>query len=353
MENIEKQELFYSIITTTYNRAYILNKLFNSLLEQTYKNFEWVIGDDGSTDETEKLVKSFKEKANFIIRYYKLPHRGKADTWKCIYDLSEGQYILSIDSDDALYDRNSLGMMQEKILSLNPNDNFWGVCGSYVDQNGRVFPNLDFDYFDITKDNFFELWAEGSPLLNNKWIHKKMKDGYKAYSHPEVKEFLPYYPEVVDFMRNVAESKDFKYRVFNVKLIDYVLHGEDCVSLMQPSLMAWYEIIGMINLFYKHNLHKKYLSQIQNKLQALKNGLYKEKGFLITLISLKNLSAKIDFLNLYIKPQNIIKQILSIKNEYSNNKKYKVLTILGIKIKFKAAETIARVERERESKLPK
>ena len=101
--------------------------------------------------ETEKLVKSFKEKANFIIRYYKLPHRGKADTWKCIYDLSEGQYILSIDSDDALYDRNSLGMMQEKILSLNPNDNFWGVCGSYVDQNGRVFPNLDFDYFDITK----------------------------------------------------------------------------------------------------------------------------------------------------------------------------------------------------------
>ena len=43
-----------TVFTPTYNRAYIIDKLYNSLLAQTDKNFEWVVVDDGSTDNSEK-----------------------------------------------------------------------------------------------------------------------------------------------------------------------------------------------------------------------------------------------------------------------------------------------------------
>lgn len=53
-----------TIFTPTYNRAYLLMRLYNSLREQKCKNFEWLIVDDGSTDNTEEVIKSFQEKSD-------------------------------------------------------------------------------------------------------------------------------------------------------------------------------------------------------------------------------------------------------------------------------------------------
>ena len=53
------EENAITILTPTYNRAYILNETYKSLCKQTTKNFEWLIIDDGSWDNTEKIVKKF------------------------------------------------------------------------------------------------------------------------------------------------------------------------------------------------------------------------------------------------------------------------------------------------------
>ena len=58
-----------TIFTPTYNRAFILPELFKSLQEQTENDFEWLIVDDGSTDNTKELIESFKAEANFSIQY--------------------------------------------------------------------------------------------------------------------------------------------------------------------------------------------------------------------------------------------------------------------------------------------
>ena len=61
-----------TIFTPTYNRAYIIENLYNSLKRQTNKNFEWLVVDDGSTDNTEELFnKWMSEENDFPIRYYK------------------------------------------------------------------------------------------------------------------------------------------------------------------------------------------------------------------------------------------------------------------------------------------
>lgn len=92
----------FTIFTPTYNRAYTLPRLYNSLLLQTKKDFEWLIIDDGSTDDTESIVKSFIEDDKVNIRYYKQENSGKHIAINRALEEAKGDYIITIDSDDYL-----------------------------------------------------------------------------------------------------------------------------------------------------------------------------------------------------------------------------------------------------------
>ena len=61
-----------TVFTPTYNRAYIIEKLYKSLQQQTKKNFEWIIVDDNSSDNTENLIDTFiRDDNDFSIKYIK------------------------------------------------------------------------------------------------------------------------------------------------------------------------------------------------------------------------------------------------------------------------------------------
>lgn len=66
-----------TILTPTYNRAYILPKLYASLVEQTNKHFDWMVVDDGSTDNTEQLISEFIADGKINIVYIKQKNGGK------------------------------------------------------------------------------------------------------------------------------------------------------------------------------------------------------------------------------------------------------------------------------------
>ena len=91
-----------SIFTPTYNRAHILGRAYQSLLAQTCKDFEWVIADDGSADNTAELVKSWQAEAPFPIRYFQFPHRGKPYAMRDGFQKCEGKYLYELDSDDEM-----------------------------------------------------------------------------------------------------------------------------------------------------------------------------------------------------------------------------------------------------------
>ena len=68
----------FTVFTPLYNRAHLLSRIFESLCNQTYKDFEWVIVDDGSNDNSKEVVNHFKEShSNFAIHYFYQTNGGK------------------------------------------------------------------------------------------------------------------------------------------------------------------------------------------------------------------------------------------------------------------------------------
>ena len=119
-----------TIFTPTYNRAYILEKLYRSIQRQTFRDFEWLIVDDSSTDETEKLVRGWMEENNdFPIRYYKQENGGKCRAINHALDLARGELFLTIDSDDYLT-KNAVEKVAMWENNLPEDGNFCAVAGN-------------------------------------------------------------------------------------------------------------------------------------------------------------------------------------------------------------------------------
>ena len=94
--------MFLSIITPTYNRAYTLERLFLSLTNQSDPDFEWIVVDDGSTDHTEELIRSFQKKTQIPIRYVYQENGGKQRAHNRGVREATGELSVCLDSDDAL-----------------------------------------------------------------------------------------------------------------------------------------------------------------------------------------------------------------------------------------------------------
>ncbi|OQX54719.1 MAG: hypothetical protein B5M53_05570 [Candidatus Cloacimonas sp. 4484_209] len=87
-----------SVIIPTYNRAHLIRRAIQSVLNQTYQDFEIIIVDDGSTDDTEEVVKSFKNERIRYIRQEK--NEGAAAARNTGIKMAKGEYIAFQDSDD-------------------------------------------------------------------------------------------------------------------------------------------------------------------------------------------------------------------------------------------------------------
>lgn len=95
-----------TIFTPTYNRAYILPKLYESLCIQTCQDFEWLIVDDGSTDHTRELIDGWIKDGKIDIRYIYQENAGKMIAHNRAVSLIESELFVCIDSDDQLLNQD-------------------------------------------------------------------------------------------------------------------------------------------------------------------------------------------------------------------------------------------------------
>ncbi len=94
-----------TVFTPTYNRAYIIETLYRSLQRQGYRDFEWLVVDDGSADNTQELFEAWSKEDNpFPIRYFKKENGGKCRAINYALERAKGELFFTVDSDDYLTD---------------------------------------------------------------------------------------------------------------------------------------------------------------------------------------------------------------------------------------------------------
>lgn len=147
-----------SIVTATYNRAHLLPRLYESLKSQENKNFEWVVVDDGSVDNTENLIMEFMGENLININYIKKNNGGKHTALNLGISIAKYEYTFFLDSDDYL-PIDSIESIVEKVKLIKSYPDYsriCGVCGDNVDTSNKLIgdscPNnvvmnyLDFRY---------------------------------------------------------------------------------------------------------------------------------------------------------------------------------------------------------------
>ena len=107
-----------SVVIPTYNRAHLIKKAINSVFEQTYQDFEIVIIDDGSKDNTEEIVKSINDGRIRYIKHEK--NKGEAGARNTGIENSKGEYIAFLDT-DVTWSKDKLEK-QLNILESSPAD---------------------------------------------------------------------------------------------------------------------------------------------------------------------------------------------------------------------------------------
>ena len=117
-----------SILTPTYNRANLLNNLYNSILqnENTKMEIEWLIMDDGSTDETERVVKGFLQD-KIIIHYFKQENQGKMAAINELMKHVTGDLVIDCDSDD-YFTRDAFQIIEKAYEQNQKIEGIYGLC---------------------------------------------------------------------------------------------------------------------------------------------------------------------------------------------------------------------------------
>ena len=110
-----------TIFTPTYNRAYILPQLYDSLTKQTNRNFEWLIVDDGSSDNTEEIVNAWVSENLIQIRYIKQENGGKMKAHNTGAQNTDCELFFCVDSDDYIVE-TAVDTILNKWGSLNADE---------------------------------------------------------------------------------------------------------------------------------------------------------------------------------------------------------------------------------------
>lgn len=141
-----------SIFTPTYNRGKLFDRLYNSLVNQTFKNFEWIIVDDGSTDNTKDIIDSLIKKSEIVIKYYYKNNGGKHTAINYGVKKAEGELFFIVDSDDYLT-KDSLEMVWKSWSDIPESEksSFAGVGGLRGYSDTKIIgKGFNLDCFDAT-----------------------------------------------------------------------------------------------------------------------------------------------------------------------------------------------------------
>jgi glycosyltransferase involved in cell wall biosynthesis len=267
---------FLSIITATFNRATYLPDLFASLCQQTYKNFEWIVCDDGSQDNTWSFLQEMSRKADFKMRILRQENRGKHIALNNCVNVAEGLLVFFLDSDDLLTS-DAVEWTYQTWSALTPEDQT-RLCGIVAQKSNlrtreRLARLLAYDGVEMTfLDAFFKFDRREE---NHKIIRT---DVYRKFLSPEVHDGS-YFPENIGNWFPMARK--YSARFYNRVIYQHNFDSESIQRKHRPGAPCkqWGNMVLAAKLFMEnyadyffYDPKLFYISAAQYSLYSLKKG---------------------------------------------------------------------------------
>ena len=154
-----------SVLTPTYNRAELLKRLYESIIKQEREiQVEWLIMDDGSTDNTKNVINSFKLENKIEIQYFYQENSGKMNAINNLVPKAKGNVIIECDSDDFFTDE-AFNIIGQAFHSNENRDDLYAICFLKYDLQGKnigkKFKEKETTMFDL----YFKQGEDGEKAL--------------------------------------------------------------------------------------------------------------------------------------------------------------------------------------------
>ena len=284
-----------SIIVPIYNAEKYLNKCLDSLINQTKKELEFILINDGSTDTSEEIIKNYKDNR---IKYFKNKNQGIGKTRNFGISKAQGKYLMFLDSDDYL----ALDAC-EKLYDKAEKEKLDIVMNDFI----KIFDDGRKEY--IKQPNF-----KNSSLKNNpNIISENLSPWAKLYSTKLIKknnikfvedlkyEDAPFVIEALDKANNIGK--------INEALNYYVIHGNSETTVLDKRV---FDILKIVDKIRKYSKGKKYLKEKIDELtvRIITNYTIQQRNQKDKKTAIKFIDKAFDYLKKEIP-------------DYKNNKYYK------------------------------
>ncbi|WP_138752517.1 glycosyltransferase family 2 protein [Paenibacillus sinopodophylli] len=246
-----------TVFTPTYNRAYCLHQVYESLRRQTCKDFEWLIIDDGSSDDTEALVAGWAATQELSITYVYQHNQGMHGAHNTAYEHIETELNVCIDSDDYMPDD-----AVEQIVSFwhtNRSDSVCGFVGLDAYGDGRIvgstFPE------GLSSSTLFDLYHKHGVTGDKKLVYRTVLTKQHPYPLFEGERYVG-----LDYKYHLL-SQNYELLLLNKVLchVEYLADGSSRNMLMQyrrnPNGFVFYRRslinmpIGGLKFKYRQAIH--------------------------------------------------------------------------------------------------
>ena len=244
-----------SVIIPVYNTEKYLKRCFDSVIEQDYQNLELVIINDGSKDNSELIIKEYKEKYPNLISYYKKENTGVADTRNFGIEKATGDYIMFLDSDDYI-DKSLFKNLEEHI---NNNVELIKFKLQRVDDSGKtleIVPGATFET-KTGEEGFNDLYST-DVLLDSPCVYLIKKDIFLRnnlkFAVGTEHEDFGLIPFIIVLAKTIASINFYGY--YYVQSDNSITRNEDYKKTIKKAYDALEHYDNAIKLTDEFNLNK-------------------------------------------------------------------------------------------------
>jgi glycosyltransferase involved in cell wall biosynthesis len=290
-----------SIIVPVYNVENYLAKCLNSLIDQTHQNIEILVVNDGSKDNSEKIIQDYAQKYPEKIKPFNKENGGLSDARNFGIDQATGDYIGFVDSDDYV----TPTMFEEMTALAEKHQSKMVICNiQKVDQNGNVtqkltqIPNMP-EKIDLEKN--FSIFSDLSYFACNKLFKKELFEG-KRFKKGVHFEDIQLIPQLLLECETIAQTQNYHYQYLERTDSITKTHNEKGLDILKA--------VRDVEEFFEQSQYSKKAKELKNF--QIFEGVYSFLAYLAFVKDSKIFYEMSEKLELFMKERGLkLKDILN------------------------------------------